>query len=115
MCVVYFVTCGLSPFLLATKSGVGICLKFERDKTCIDYISFFSNFSRGGTSASQNWFTVFCFSWGTYIGSCDNFVLLLRWCQSCLSSNCGVLTCKETFKNQFKLGFIEYFESWVNC
>ena len=39
---VYIVTCILSPFLLATKSGVGFVLKFKRNKTHTDFVCFFS-------------------------------------------------------------------------
>ena len=60
---VYIVTCILSPFLLATKSGVSFCLKFKRNKTHTDFVCFFSILAKVVPQLSKNWFTVFAFSW----------------------------------------------------
>ena len=52
--VCYIVTCILSPFLLATKSGVGFVLEFKRDKTHTDFVCFFSILAEVVPQLSKN-------------------------------------------------------------
>ena len=58
---VYIVTCILSPFLLATKSGVSILPENKRDKTCTTFVCFFSILAEVVPQLFKIWFTILLF------------------------------------------------------
>ena len=93
-CVVYILTSGLSPFLLAPKSGVGFVWNLGENKIYTDCICFLSILAKVVPQPSKNWFHCIAF----HVEPCLVlwcFALLLKWWRCCFTSNYGVLTYKE--------------------